>query len=473
MVSRRQSFMYRVSRTVVKQTEYPELTALFIKCGVLSTNLYNAGLFRVRQNFTMHGKETLQPLEQEVKREIERTVQEKHLGNPGRCLPYLFLEKLMRVTKNPDFFAGLPMQTAQSVLRQACTDFKSWLASCRQYKKDPSGYLGCPRMPHYKKKGSLSSFVFTNQDCRVLGKDGRSFLKFPSVRGCLLPLGPVPGRLKQVEVKPYYGEFLVLCVFETGEDCAPLPAGASCGIDLGIDNTAALVSSNGDCVLYKGGALKSANQWYHKQMAYYRSCTMQGKTPQEAAERSLLSTRRMQSLSRKRNQFFHDAMHKIASGIVRFCLDSGITTIVIGKNKNWKQRPHMGRVNNQNFVQIPLESLRYMITYKAQAAGLSVVEQEESYTSKASLADGDLIPVYGKEPAGGVSFSGHRIRRGLYRTKTGRLINADLNGAGNILRKYDPEAFQNEKDFSFLERILVRDYPDFNKRIPVEGIEAA
>ena len=114
-----------------------------------------------------------------------------------------------------------------------------------------------------------------------------------------------------------------------------------------------------------------------------------------------------------------------------------------------------------------------MITYKAQAAGLSVVEQEESYTSKASLADGDLIPVYGKEPAEGVSFSGRRIRRGLYRTKTGRLVNADLNGAGNILRKYDPEAFQNEKDFFFLERILVRDYPDFNKRIPVKGIEAA
>lgn len=465
--------MYRVSKTVVKQTEHPELFSLFNRYVVLATNLYNAGLFRVRQNFTMHGKEVLHPLEQEVKQEIERTVTGKNLGHPRRSMSYLFLEKLMRVTWNPDFFAGLPMQCAQNVLKQVCGDFKNWMASCRQYKKDTSGYLGRPKMPHYKRKKSLSSFTFTNQDCYVLEQGNKNLLKFPAVRGHYLPIGPVSGRLKQVEVKPYYGEFLVICIFETDEDCSSLPDGASCGIDLGVDNTAALVSSNGRCVLYKGGALKSANQWYNKQMADCRSLAMKGHTADEAAKLGLLHTKKMQSLSRRRNQFFHDTMHKIASDIVHFCLASGITTIVIGKNKNWKQKSNIGHVNSQNFVQIPLETLRWMITYKAESVGLIVVEQEESYTSKASLVYGDEIPVYGKETKNLVAFSGRRIKRGLYRTGSGQVINADLNGAGNILRKYIPDAFKDRKDFVFLDKILVRNYPCLNKRIPVKGIGAA
>ena len=465
--------MYRVSKTVVKQTEHPELFSLFNRYGVLATNLYNAGLFRVRQNFTMHGKEVLHPLEQEVKQEIERTVTGKNLGHPRRSMSYLFLEKLMRVTWNPDFFAGLPMQCAQNVLKQVCGDFKNWMASCRQYKKDTSGYLGRPKMPHYKRKKSLSSFTFTNQDCYVLEQGNKNLLKFPAVRGHYLPIGPVFGRLKQVEVKPYYGEFLVICIFETDEDCSSLPDGASCGIDLGVDNTAALVSSNGRCVLYKGGALKSANQWYNKQMADCRSLAMKGHTADEAAKLGLLHTKKMQSLSRRRNQFFHDTMHKIASDIVAFCLNSGIATVVIGKNKNWKQRTNIGHVNNQNFVQIPLETLRRMITYKAKAVGIMVMVQEESYTSKASLVDGDNIPVYGETMEDKPAFSGRRTKRGLYRTKNGRLINADLNGAGNILRKYKADAFEEMEDFQFLDRIIVRKYPELNKRIPVKRIEAA
>lgn len=226
-------------------------------------------------------------------------------------------------------------------------------------------------------------------------------------------------------------------------------------------------------MLYKGGALKSANQWYNKQMADCRSLAMKGHTADEAAKLGLLHTKKMQSLSRRRNQFFHDTMHKIASDIVHFCLASGITTIVIGKNKNWKQKSNIGHVNNQNFVQIPLETLRWMITYKAESAGLIVVEQEESYTSKASLVDGDEIPVYGKETKNLVAFSGRRIKRGLYRTGSGQIINADLNGAGNILRKYIPDAFKDRKDFVFLDQILVRNYPCLNKRIPVKGIGAA
>ena len=132
----------------------------------------------------------------------------------------------------------------------------------------------------------------------------------------------------------------------------------------------------------------------------------------------------------------------------------------------------MGRTNNQNFVQLPLETLRFMITYKAQSVGIMVHDQEESYTSKASLVDNDYIPTYGVDDDM-ADFSGKRIKRGLYRCSDGTIINADLNGAGNILRKKLPDAFKGVTDFSFLNNIVVRNYNDLNKRIPVKGIEAA
>ena len=121
----------------------------------------------------------------------------------------------------------------------------------------------------------------------------------------------------------------------------------------------------------------------------------------------------------------------------------------------------MSKQSNQNFVQIPLCSLIRMIRYKAERAGIVVIEQEESYTSKASFLDQDDIPVYGKNDAE-VVFSGNRIKRGLYRSKSGTVINADLNGASNILRKAMPFAFAGITDFSFLQNIRVMNFKDFH-----------
>lgn len=449
--------MYQVTRTLIKKTEYPEYCSYFSALGVLATNLYNAGLFRLRQNFTIRGKENPSKLELQVQDEIKFTVDTLHTKTPKSRLSYLFMEKLMRVTENPDFFADLPKQLAQNVLKHACNDFKNWLASDKDYKKHPEKYLGKPQMPHYKKKASVSGLHFTNQDCVIYQEDGKHYLKFPRFRGTYLPVGHVTGALKEVRVKPYYGNFLVICVFET-EDIEPLsPNGYACGIDFGVSNTAALVSNTRQCVLYKGGALKSRNQWYNKQRSHYQSITMQGHDAKEAKRLGLLNTKRLEQLNRSRNQFFHDALHKIASDIVHFCLENDIRTIVLGKTKNWKQNCNIGHKNNQNFVQIPLATLSYFIKYKAEANGLLVMEQEESYTSKASLVDNDAIPVYGEtkeEP----TFSGERVKRGLYRTGDGKFINADLNGAGNILRKAIPTAFAGIADYDFLNQMIVKKY---------------
>ena len=143
-------------------------------------------------------------------------------------------------------------------------------------------FLGVPQMPHYKKKGSVSGLHFANQDCAIRDNNGKSYLKFPHFHGDYLPIGYVSGSLKEVRVRPYYSDFLVICVYET-ESTELLPEnGNVCGIDFGISNIVALVSNTQKCMRYKGGALKAQNQWYNKQRSYYQSIAMQGHEAKEA-----------------------------------------------------------------------------------------------------------------------------------------------------------------------------------------------
>ena len=155
------------------------------------------------------------------------------------------------------------------------------------------------------------------------------------------------------------------------------------------------------------------------------------------------------ALSRKHSCFMKDQMHKISTEIIRYCVAHRIGILVIGVNKLWKQKSNIGRKNNQNFVSVPHFQLRQMIEYKALRAGIDVIEQEESYTSKADITASDYMPVYGKEKFRPV-FSGRRIERGLYSCKEGYCINADCNGAANILRKAIPDAWKDVSDFHFL-----------------------
>lgn len=186
--------------------------------------------------------------------------------------------------------------------------------------------------------------------------------------------------------------------------------GNAYGIDFGISNIVALVSNTQKCVPYKGGALKARNQWYNKQRSYYQSIAMQGHDTKEAKRLGLLHTKHLEQLNRDCKQFFHNALHKIASDVVTFCLKNDIRTIILDKNKDWKQNSNLGRKNNQTFVQMPIATLSSFIKYKVKANGLLVVEQEESYTPKASLVDGDQIPVYGESTS--TTFSEKRISRG-------------------------------------------------------------
>ena len=242
----------------------------------------------------------------------------------------------------------------------------------------------------------------------------------------------------------------------------------SAGVDFGVDNIAAITTNEGNSLLFKGNLVKAVNQYYNKERARRISIMTRGhETKRNATSHALMRQ------SMFRDNFMRDYMHKTSSRIVSFCIDHKVGTLVLGVNKLWKQNSVMSAKSNQSFVQIPFALLVFMITYKAERAGIKVVLQEESYTSKADFLAHDYIPVYGEDDTEAV-FSGSRTHRGLYRSSTGVEINADLNAAANILRKALPDAFDKVEDFGYLENPRTLWFSDINRKSrPDEGVVAA
>lgn len=455
---------YRVTQRIISSDDplYPYFDDLCRK----SKLLYNAALFRVRNIFTGYDKEHRTENEVEVFQEVallQRSYPNMHVR---RVISYTHLEKMMRVTENPDFFSGLPRQTAQQMVKQSVTDFKNWLASLREYKKHPEKYLGKPKMPRYK-KSDLTTVIITNQDAVLYRDDIGMSLKLPLQKQRLyfsnLSSDPV---LKEVKIKPYYGRFL-LCLTLEEPVAAFDPSGSHvCAIDLGTDNFAAIVCDDHSSAIYKGGAVLSKIQWFHKQRAKYVSIITKGHEKKHAV------SRRLRDLSFHYANFVKDQCHKISRSIIDFCMEHQCGTLILGVNLLWKQRSNMNKINNQNFVSMPITLLRTMITYKALNAGIRIIEQEESYTSKADLIANDRIPTYGVDDKD-ASFSGKRIKRGLYRCSNGMILNADCHAAANIMRKAIPDIWKDTRDYTFLSAPDVYGFHKLNpKGIPVKGIAA-
>ena len=455
---------YRVTQRIISSDDllYPYFDDLCRK----SKLLYNAALFRVRNIFTGYDKEHRTENEVEVFQEVallQRSYPNMHVR---RVISYTHLEKMMRVTENADFFSGLPRQTAQQMVKQSVTDFKNWLASLREYKKHPEKYLGKPKMPRYK-KSDLTTVIITNQDAVLYRDDIGMSLKLPLQKQRLyfsnLSSDPV---LKEVKIKPYYGRFL-LCLTLEEPDVAFDPSRSHvCAIDLGTDNFAAIVCDDHSSAIYKGGAVLSKIQWFHKQRAKYVSIITKGHEKKHAV------SKRLRDLSFHYANFVKDQCHKISRSIIDFCMEHQCGTLILGVNLLWKQRSNMNKINNQNFVSMPITLLRTMITYKALNAGIRIIEQEESYTSKADLIANDRIPTYGVDDKD-ASFSGKRIKRGLYCCSNGMILNADCHAAANIMRKAIPDIWKDTRDYTFLSAPDVYGFHKLNpKGIPVKGIAA-
>ena len=171
-------------------------------------------------------------------------------------------------------------------------------------------------------------------------------------------------------------------------------------------------------ILINGKPLKSINQYYNKKLANLKSKLRNEKK----------TSKRIKSLTNKRNNKVNDYLHKTSRLITNYLVSNNINTLVVGKNKEWKQDVNIGKKNNQNFVQIPHSRLIDMLLYKCKLRGINVIITEESYTSKCSFLDDEGIKKH-------KVYKGNRIKRGLFKSSEGVLINADVNGSLNILKK--------------------------------------
>ena len=199
-------------------------------------------------------------------------------------------------------------------------------------------------------------------------------------------------------------------------------------LDPGVDNLVTAVSGKGDTFIIDGRRLKSINQWYNKENSRLQSI----KDKQHYGRRP---TNRQKANARKRNNRVNDYMNKAARKIIDYCINNDTGTLVAGYTETFQQKSHIGKPNNQNFVNIPFGKLIDKLRYLCELNGIRFVVQEESYTSQASFFDRDEIPVYDKDNYQEYTFSGERIHRGMYETKDKRHLNADVNGALNIMRK--------------------------------------
>ncbi|WP_347862869.1 transposase [Salimicrobium sp. PL1-032A] len=443
-------------------------------------NLYNTVNFHIRQVFTGLRRETeLHPLQQEVlegirhhlpvMNKVQKAAYEKRLATenqkpeeerkkvtcnlfkaPTEKNPYVdfnFLDAFFKASNQSDYRA-LPTQTSQSIIRTVFQNWKSFYASLKAYNETPSKFKARPKIPKYS-RAEKKEVSFSNQDCVI---KNNKFLKFPKTKEMLNigKLGFSDGKLKQIRVIPKYGKFFVELVFAVpAEQKGKVePPRRFMGIDTGQDNLATIVTNTG-CrpVVVKGTRIKSINQHYNKQKARFTGILRHGKKDGEGQYHS----HRLERLNEKRFLQIKDTFHKASRQIIQLAIDEGIDVIVIGKNEDWKQNINIGKKNNQSFVSIPHNLLVQMITYKAEQLDITVITTEESYTSKASLLDEDDLPTYGKTE-GKPSFSGQRVKRGLYRSKNGTRINADVNGAGNIIRKVFADAFHTT--FACMDTLL-------------------
>jgi putative transposase len=374
--------------------------AIIDEAAFASKNLYNAANYEVRQTFI----------------------------HEGRYLSYTVMQKRMQ---SHEAYKELPAKVSQQVLMQLDHDWTAFFEALKAYKKDPSKFLGRPRLPKYKdKQKGRNLLVYTIQ---AISKRG---LERGLIQPSMLPISvhTKQANIDQVRIVPRNGFYLIEVIYEQEPVQAEVNPAYYAGIDIGTNNLLALTSNKPafQAIVVNGRPVKSVNQYYNK-----RKAALQKKLGNTG------TTKRMERLTNKRNRRIEHYMHTASKRVINLLVQEGIGTLVIGKNDAWKQDANLGKRNNQNFVQIPHARLIAMLTYKAELVGIRVLITEEYYTSKASFLDRDPLPAYNhvKEK---YTFSGRRVKRGLYRASKKRLINADVNGAYNIIRKVAPDAFGSE-----------------------------
>ena len=377
--------MYLTEKHIIKRTHpfYNECDRLCFQ----SKNIYNQGLYNVRQ----------------------------HYFNTKTYLNYYGNYDL---TKTQECYDYLPKKVFTQTLRHVDMVFKSFFALL----KNKSVKNKIPK--YLDKVDGRYVTIFTKQaiGLREFKKTGKLRLSQTDIY--------IPTKLtdftslKEVRIVPRTHHYVIEVVYQVKEK-THCGNGKYAAIDLGLNNLATVAFNEGsNPLIVNGRPLKSINQYYNKKKAQYQSRLKGGKR----------TSKRIYKLTDKRNNKVTDYLHKASRLLVNQLVSQGITTLVIGKNKNMKQDINIGKVNNQNFVQLPIMRFADLMKYKCELEGINVLFNEESYTSKCSFLDSEPICKHDK-------YMGKRVKRGLFVSRNGIKINADVNGAYNIMLKAVPNAF--------------------------------
>lgn len=330
--------------------------------------------------------------------------------------------------KDNQHYRCLFSQTAQQTLMSICESFKSYSELLQLWWK--SELADKPKPPHYRKSGGLAGISYPAQHlglnaaietgmirlplgATIKGLEGVSEIYIPA------PANIHPELIREVRIFPRNRCFYIEWIYQREVKMHQLDPANALGIDPGVKNWLTCVSNRDDSFIVDG---KRPNYWNRT-------------LNREVAKHNVgYWSKRLALMTEKRNRRMRDYINKTARHIADYCIENDIGTVVFGWNKGSKTNINIGKRNNQNFVQLPTAKLKARLEAVLEEVGVTFVETEEAYTSKASFLDGDSLFKYGEKPNGWQA-SDRRTTTKLYRTAKGWIVNADCNGAANILRK--------------------------------------
>lgn len=350
----------------------------------------------------------------------------QELKENNRWLSYYDLDKIMKTTKNLDGdinYYKLKSQTSQQILKKLSSNISAYIKSIKDWSKNKNKYKGKPNFPKYKDKTSFETLVYTNQNSVI--KNGYLFLS-KTIKIRIPQYDKYSEDLfnyNQVTVK-YMSDnkFKIYITYDKNCINTNLNKDEYMSIDLGVDNLCTIVNTvDGRTKIVNGKQIKSINQYYNKQLSKHKSIL-------ETNNNKLKTSKNIRKITAIRNNKINDLFHKISRWIINMSIDNGIGNIVVGYNRDWKDSIRIGHRNNQTFVSIPHLKLIQYLDYKCKLVGINLILHEEGYTSKCDSLTLEKVEKHDV-------YSGKRIKRGLFQSGIGKLINADVNGSINILRK--------------------------------------
>lgn len=392
--------MYLTVKQQVKHLSKEEYLTIKELCHV-AKNLTNEAIYNVRQYYFTEGE-------------------------------FLKYEKNYTLLKNSLNYKALNSNMAQQILKEVDGSFKSFFGLMKLAKQGKYAFKDC-KLPWYLPKDGYTTlvigFVRLNGNKLVL-PFSNSFKRTHKPVEITIPPVLLDKKVKEIRIIPKANArfFEIQYIYEAECVQRNLNKNNALALDLGINNFVTAVSSNGKSFIVDGRRLKSINQWFNKENARLQSI----KDKQHLRKKI---TNRQKTIARNRNNKVNDYLNKAARKVVDYCITNDIGTLVVGYNETFQRGSNIGRQNNQNFVNIPYGLLRSKLEYLCELNDIIFVKQEESYTSKASFWDKDDLPVYNADNPTEYPFSGKRVHRGLYKAANGKVFNADINGALNIMRK--------------------------------------